>query len=95
MSRSLRDVPFRFYMEMVGDGRSPDAFKDFEHFLLDQFTQKFGEKPLVNKIHGRKGHISHSFQGNWKKPLDRRGKGLLWEIRPTEKNPWFKEYEDE
>jgi len=95
MSRSLRDVPFRFYMELVGDGRSPNAFKDFEHFLLDQFSTKFGEKPLVNKIHGRQGHIAHSFTGDWKKPLDGRGKRHLWEIRPTDKNRWFKEYEDE
>ncbi|MDI7774633.1 hypothetical protein [Asticcacaulis sp. EMRT-3] len=95
MSRSLRDVPFRFYMQAVGDSRSPNAYKDFEHFILEQFLTKFGEKPLVNKIHGRQGNIAHTFTGNWKKPLDGRGKSHLWEIRPTDKNPWFKEYEDE
>ena len=95
MSRSLRDVPFRFYMELIGDGRSPNAFKDFEHHMLDQFSGKFGEKPLLNKIHGRQGDIAHDFSGDWKKPLDGRGKKHLWEIRPTDKNPWFKEYADE
>jgi len=95
MSRSLRDVPFRFYMETVGDGRSKGAFKDFEHHLLEQFSKKFQEKPLVNKIHGREGHITHSFSGNWKRPLDGRGKNYLWEIRPSKRNSWFKEYKDD
>ncbi len=95
MSRSLRDVPFRFYMSAIGDKRSPESFKDFEHFLLDEFRAKFDEKPLVNKIQGRAGHIDHEYAGNWKAPLDNRGKRYLWTIRPTEKNNWFKPYEDE
>lgn len=95
MSRSLRDVPFRFYMGAIGDDRNTESFKDFEHFLLDRFHEKFGEKPLVNKIAGREGHIKHTYGGNWAAPLDNRGKRYLWEIRPTEKNTWFKYYEDE
>lgn len=95
MSRSLRDVSFRFYMEAVGDGRSKTAFKDFEHHLLDQFMGKFSEKPLINKIHGREGHILHSFSGDWKRPFDNRGKAYMWEIRPSKRNNWFKEYRDE
>lgn len=93
MSRSLRDVPFRFYMELVGDGRSLNAFKDFEHHLLEQFSTKFGEKPLINKIGGRVGHIDHTYTGNWGAPL-RGGKRFDWEIRPSVKNRWFKTYED-
>lgn len=95
MSRSLRDVPFRFYMGAIGDGRNTESFKDFEHFMLDRFKEKFGEKPLINKIAGREGHIEHEFSGTWNAPLDNRGKRYLWEIRPTEKNAWFKRYEDE
>lgn len=95
MSRSLRDVPFRFYMSAIGDRRSPESFKDFEHFLLDRFREKFEEKPLINKIKGRAGHIDHEYGGSWKTPLDNRGKKYLWTIRPTERNDWFKPYEDE
>lgn len=95
MSRSLRDVSFHFYMAAIGDGRNVDSFKDFEHFLLDEFKAKFGEKPLVNKYAGREGHIDHEYNGAWSAPLDNRGKRYLWEIRPTEKNAWFKHYEDE
>ncbi|WP_157076495.1 hypothetical protein [Brevundimonas vesicularis] len=95
MSRSLRDVSFRFYMGAIGDGRNVDAFKDFEHFLLDEFRAKFGEKPLVNKYAGREGHIDHQYNGEWNAPLDNRGKRYLWSIRPTERNAWFKYYEDE
>ena len=95
MSLSLRDVPFKFYMESIGDGRSADAYKDFEHYLLEQFKNKFGEKPLLNKIRGRAGSIDHAFGGNWNSPLDNRGKRYHWEIRPTSKNEWFKEQEDE
>lgn len=95
MSLSLRDVPFRFFMETIGDGRSKNAFKDFEHHLLEQFSNKFHEKPLVNKIHGREGHIEHEFNGNWNRPLDGRGKKYMWEIRPSKHNSWFKEFKDE
>jgi hypothetical protein len=95
MSRSLRDVPFRFYMEAVGDGRSKDAFKDFERHLLEQFSRKFGEKPLINKINGRAGSTAHAYDGNWSAPIDNRGKLYLWQIRPSSKNTWFKQYEDE
>ncbi|WP_157013800.1 GIY-YIG nuclease family protein [Sphingomonas parapaucimobilis] len=95
MSRSLRDVPFKFYMEEFGDGRSPDAFKDFEHWLLEEFHEKFGEKPLLNKIAGREGTIDHAFTGNCNAPLDNRGKTFLWQIRPSEKNPWFKPVADD
>ena len=95
MSRSLRDVSFRFYMERIGDQRSPDAFKDFEHHLLEEFSGKFGEKPLVNKIHGRAGRILHAYSGDWNAPLDNRGKAYQWEIRPTQRNAWFKEFADE
>lgn len=95
MSRSLRDVPFKFYLEEFGDGRSPDAFKDFEHWLLDQFHEKFGEKPLLNKIAGREGTIDHEFSGNCSAPLDNRGKKFLWQIRPSTKNPWFKPVADD
>lgn len=95
MSRSLRDVPFRFYMGAIGDRRNIDSFKDFEHFLLDRFKEKFGEKPLINKIGGREGRIAHEFNGAWNAPLDNRGKRYHWEIRPTEKNAWFKHYEDD
>lgn len=95
MSLSLRDVPFRFYMDAIGDGRSIEAFKDFEHVLLDQFSSKFGDKPLLNKIHGRDAKIEHSFSGNCFAPLDNRGKTYLWVIRPTEKNAWFKEFRDD
>lgn len=94
MSRSLRDVPFKFYMETVGDRRSKNAFKDFEHFMLDQFMSKYGEKPLLNKIHGREGHIDHEFTGNWNSPL-RRSTQCLWQIRPSVKNSWFKEQRDD
>jgi len=94
MSRSLKDVSFRFYMEMIGDGRSKGAFKDFEHFMLDGFHAKFGDKPLLNKIHGRAGTIDHAYEGKWNLPLDNRGKTYLWEINPTKKNRWFKQYED-
>lgn len=95
MSLSLRDVPFRFFMETIGDGRSKSAFKDFEHHLLEQFSNKFHEKPLVNKIHGREGHIEHEFSGNWNRPIDGRGKKYMWEIRPSKHNSWFKEFRDE
>lgn len=95
MSRSLRDVPFRFFMESIGDARSKEAFKDFEHHLLEHFASKFGEKPLVNKINGREGHIKHKFNGNWSRPFDGRGKKYMWEIRPSRHNLWFKEYKDE
>lgn len=95
MSRSLRDVSFRFYMGSIGDKRSPESFKDFEHFLLDQFREKFGEKPLLNKYAGREGRIAHEFNGDWNAPINNRGKNYQWEIRPTEKNAWFKYYEDE
>jgi hypothetical protein len=95
MSRSLRDVPFRFYMEEFGDGRSPNAFKDFEHWLLEEFSSKFGEKPLLNKIAGREGTIDHSFEGRCSAPLDNRGKTFLWQIRPSEKNQWFKPVADD
>lgn len=95
MSLSLRDVPFKFYMETVADGRSRNAFKDFEHFLLERFSDKFGDKPLINKIHGRAGTIDHDFGGNWNAPLSNRGKQYIWSIKPTEKNDWFKEYVDE
>jgi hypothetical protein len=95
MSLSLRDVPFRFYMETIGDRRSKDSFKDFEHHLLAHFSNKFSEKPLVNKIHGREGHIKHRFSGNWKRPFDGRGKRYMWEIRPSKNNSWFKEYKDD
>jgi hypothetical protein len=95
MSRSLRDVPFRFYMQSVGDGRSKDAFKDFERHLLEQFARKFGEKPLINKIHGRTGTAEHNYDGNWSAPIDNRGKRYMWQIRPSSKNEWFKQYEDE
>lgn len=95
MSRSLRDVSFRFYMERIGDGRTPHAFKDFEHHLLEQFSNKFGEKPLINKIHGRAGRIDHTYGGDWNAPLDNRGKAYQWEIRPTPRNAWFKEFTDD
>lgn len=95
MSRSLKDVPFKFYMEEFDDGRSPDAFKDFEHWLLESFHEKFGEKPLLNKIAGREGTIDHSFTGNCSSPLDNRGKKFLWEIRPSKKNTWFKPVADD
>ncbi|MHC9420727.1 GIY-YIG nuclease family protein (plasmid) [Sphingomonas citri] len=95
MSRSLRDVPFKFYMEEFGDGRSPDAFKDFEHWLLEEFQRKFGEKPLLNKIAGRAGTIDHTFAGNCSAPLDNRGKNFLWQVRPSEKNQWFKPVSDD
>jgi hypothetical protein len=94
MSRSLRDVPFKFYMEELSDGRSPEAYKDFEHWLLELFHEKFGEKPLLNSISGRQGQIEHSFTGDCKAPVDNRGKSFLWAIRPTEKNDWFKPTED-
>jgi hypothetical protein len=95
MSLSLRDVPFKFFMETVGDGRSPNAFKDFEHLMLETFSKKFGEKPLINKIHGREGHIAHRFSGEWKRPSDNRSKKCLWEIRPSKRNAWFKEFKDD
>lgn len=95
MSLSLRDAPFKFFMETVGDGRSKGAFKDFEHFMLERFSDKFGDKPLINKIHGREGHIEHSFSGDWGRPFDNRSNRCLWEIRPSGRNAWFKEYRDE
>lgn len=95
MSRSLRDVPFRFYMCTVGDKRNPESFKDFEHRLLDEFSERYGEKPLINKYAGREGHIDHQYLGAWSAPLDNRGKRYLWEIRPSEKNAWFKRIDDE
>lgn len=82
-------------MGSIGDKRSPESFKDFEHFLLDQFREKFGEKPLLNKYAGREGRIAHEFNGDWNAPMNNRGKNYQWEIRPTEKNAWFKYYEDE
>lgn len=90
MSRSLRDVSFKFYLEELQDGRSPDIYKDFEHSLLEQFHEKFGEKPLLNKIAGREGRIDHSFTGNANAPLNNQGKKFLWQIRPSTRNPWFK-----
>ena len=95
MSRSLRDVPFKFYLEELSDGRSPTAYKDLEHWLLEVFSDKFGEKPLLNKIAGREGSISHTFSGNCDAPLNNRGKKFLWEIRPLPKNPWFKPVADD
>ncbi|WP_298329545.1 hypothetical protein [Asticcacaulis sp.] len=95
MSLSLRDAPFKFYMTRVGDSRSPNAFKDFEHYLLETFNSKFGEKPLINKIGGRLGKVDHTYSGEYIKPLDNRGKNYFWEIRPTERNKWFKRVEDE
>lgn len=95
MSLSLRDAPFKFFMETVGDGRSKSAFMDFEHFMLESFSSKFGEKPLINKIHGREGHIEHSFSGDWGRPFDNRTNKSLWVIKPSERNSWFKEYRDE
>lgn len=95
MSLSLRDVPFRFYMETVGDGRSPEAFKDLEHLMLDSFAEKYGEKPLINKIRGREGHIQHNFTGNWRRPLNKGNQHCLWTIRPSENNDWFKRVADE
>lgn len=95
MSRSLRDVSFRFYMGAIGDGRSAESYKDFEHFMLDEFRAKFGEKPLLNKYAGRAAKIDHEFNGDWNAPMNNRGKNYQWEIRPTEKNAWFKYYEDE
>lgn len=95
MSRSLRDVPFRFYMEEFKDARSKDAFKDFEHLLLERFHEKFGEKPLLNKIAGREGNIDHTFQGNPLAPLSNVGKSYLWEVRPSQKNRWFKPVADD
>lgn len=95
MSKSLRDVPFKFYMEEFSDQRSKDAFKDFEHWLLERFHDKFGEKPLVNKIGGREGRIEHSFGGNCAAPLNNNGKSYLWQIRPTRKNRWFKPVADD
>lgn len=95
MSLSLRDAPFKFFMETVGDGRSKSVFMDFEHLMLETFSKKFGEKPLINKIHGRKGHIEHSFSGDWRRPFDNRTNKGLWGIRPSERNAWFKEYRDE
>lgn len=95
MSRSLRDVPFKFYMEEFGDGRSPEVFKDFEHWMLKEFSDKFGEKPLLNKIAGREGTIDHNFTGNCSSPLDNRGKTFLWKLRPSEKNRWFKPVADD
>jgi hypothetical protein len=95
MSISLRDVPFKFYMQSFPDGRTPDLFKHFEGHLLKEFESKFHEKPLINKIHGRRGVKDYDYTGNWDKPLDNRGKEYLWEIRPTAKNDWFKELEDE
>lgn len=94
MSRSLREVSFKFYMTSVGDGRSSESFKDFEHFMLDQFFSKFKEKPLINKVSGREGHIDHEYNGNWNKPFDNRGKNYLWSIKPTPKNDWFKTFDD-
>lgn len=95
MSLSLRDVPFKFFMETVGDGRSKGAYMDFEHFMLEKFKEKFGEKPLINKIHGREGRIEHSFSGGWGRPLDNRASKHLWTIRPTKGNSWFKEFRDD
>lgn len=95
MSRSLRDVPFKFYLEEFSDGRSRDAFKDFEHWMLERFHEKYGEKPLLNKIAGREGTITHAFNGNWNAPLSNRGKSFLWQIRPSTKNPWFKPVADD
>lgn len=95
MSLSLRDAPFKFFIETVGDGRSKGAFMDFEHFMLECFSKKFGDKPLINKIHGREGHIEHSFSGDWGRPFDNRTSKCLWVIRPSERNAWFKEYRDE
>ena len=95
MSLSLKDVQFKFYMDEIGDGRSPESFKDFEGHLLDSFHEKFGEKPLINKIAGRQDRRTHVYSGNWSKPLDNRGKNYMWELRPSEKNSWFKQLEDE
>ena len=95
MSLSLKEVPFRFYMESVGDGRSPEAFKDLEHLMLHAFSAKFGEKPHINKIHGREGTIDHRFNGDWRRPFDNRGRQVLWTIRPSRKNAWFRELRDD
>lgn len=70
----------------VGDKRNPDSSKDSKHRLLDEFSERFGEKPLSNKYGGRKNHIDHQYLGDWSTPLDNRGKRNLWEIRPSEKN---------
>lgn len=94
MSRSLMDVSFKFYMTTVGDGRSVESFKDLEHYMLDDFHRRFEEKPLLNKVAGREGHIDHEFVGSWSKPFDNRGKSYLWSIRPTPKNDWFKTFDD-
>ncbi|MBE7618127.1 hypothetical protein GL297_00475 [Komagataeibacter sp. FXV2] len=95
MSRSLRGVPFKFYMEEFTDGRSPDAFKDFEDCLLTEFHNKFGEKPLLNKISGRSSSIDHNFTGKWALPLKNHGKTFHWEVRPTVKNQWFRPLVDD
>ncbi len=95
MSRSLRDVPFKFYMEEFKDARSKDAFKDFEHHLLEQFNDKYQEKPLLNKIAGREGSIIHDYKGNSRAPLRNVGKNYLWEVRPSAKNRWFKPVADD
>lgn len=95
MAISLRDVPFKFYMESFPDRRQSDLFKYVEGKLLEEFHGIFGEKPLINKIAARRDAGKYDYGGNCYKPFDNRGKKYHWEIRPTRRNEWFKEMEDE
>ena len=93
-SSSISDISFEVAITKVRGQAKDDYYKDAEKDLIDEFTNKFGEKPLVNKING-KGHTRmHQYAPDFFSLLNNVGKKYLWEVRPLERNPWFREMND-
>ncbi len=94
-SESLQDISFNIWLTEIRVKGSPNAFKDLEYDLLDEFFNRYGELPIQNTKYGDNFGREHEYNMEWRAPLNNpRNIHNGWTIKPLRNNPWFKDVEE-
>lgn len=93
-SESLQDAKFVFWMAPVYLGGNANLFKEVESDLLDYFYDRFGERPILNKISGESHSKFHEHSKSSYQPFRKSSSmDAGWAIRPMKDNEWFRALE--
>jgi len=91
-SNIVHQFPFLIAIATPRVQNSPDAYRDLEAALLDEFAKKFGSAPLMNKQF--ENRIKDYIYEGLRKPLTvgKGAKKYLWAIKPLKRCVFYKAY---
>src|SRR5439155_9103266 len=92
ISESLQDMKMDISMAEINAKKVEDLSEEVESDLLENFKEKYGEYPLLNKKCGKLHQNSHTYSRSSLQPLHSKKtlkKG--WAIRPMDGNPWARQ----